>query len=187
MKKALTFLAVAALAATTQAATIKWDSGVITTPDGQANANTRVVTAMLYLIDSTTYSALDLSTEAGQQSALATYLDKTADASATSKKAGTAVPETTLTATGIANSQYAVLIYQYGTGDSAVYKIGKGQDYVNDMGVQSKYASTGLAGQSDWLTKAAPTPDDPDPIPEPTTVALLALGLAAVGLKRKVA
>lgn len=185
MKKILAFLAVAALVATSQAVTVEWASGVITTPDGQANAGALKVSAMLYLIDSTTYTALDLSTEAAQQTALATYLDKTADVTGTSKKNGSANLTTELTETGIANSQYAVLIYQYGTGDSAVYKIGKGQDYVNDLGKQEKYASTGLAGQSDWLTKAASTPDDP--VPEPTTVALLAIGLAAAGLKRKIA
>ena len=185
MKKALTFLTVAVLAATTQAATVTWKSGTITTPDGQANANTRKVTAMLYLIDSSTYSTLDLSTEANQQAALQTYLAKTADATGASNKNGLANVTTTIDDAnkGIANSQYAVLIYQYGTGDSAVYKVGKGTDYLNDMGIAEGTASD-LASQSGWVTKSS---GGQDPIPEPTTVALLALGLAAVGLKRKVA
>lgn len=183
MKKALTFLAVAALAATTQAATVTWKSGTITTPDGKANANTRVVQAMLYLIDSTTYDALDLSTETTQQSALATYLDKTADATGASNKNGLADVKTDITGKGVANSQYAVLIYQYGTGDSAVYKIAKGSLFVNDL--DSQEGSSDFANQSAWVTKVASTPDDP--VPEPTTVALLAIGLATAGLKRKVA
>lgn len=184
MKKALTFLAVAALVATTQAATVTWKSGTIYLPDNSKAAKD-AVQAMLYLIDSATYTALDLSTEAGQQSALATYLDKTADATGASNKNGLANVTTELTKTGIANSQYAVLIYQYGTGDSAVYKIGKGTDFINDLGKAEGTNATDLAGQSAWVTKAASTPDDP--VPEPTTVALLAIGLAAAGLKRKIA
>ncbi|MBP5543523.1 MAG: PEP-CTERM sorting domain-containing protein [Kiritimatiellae bacterium] len=44
--------------------------------------------------------------------------------------------------------------------------------------------STYVANRDNWT---AVTGGGQDPIPEPTTVALLALGLAAVGLKRKVA
>ncbi|MBR3085998.1 MAG: PEP-CTERM sorting domain-containing protein [Kiritimatiellae bacterium] len=52
-----------------------------------------------------------------------------------------------------------------------------GQNQANYLNNTANWASFGPAA----------TPVDPDPIPEPTTAALLALGLAAFGLKRKVA
>ncbi len=176
MKKALTFALLALATIATHAATITWGSGTVTASNGSAaNADSNVVKGYLFLVNEETWNKFDAAKDT------ATYIKadgtaaKTADATASSTKKGAVDLKTTATAAD--GMQYALVFYV--DKDNKV-KSTKGNDYINAQGVQNGTNSGGIANSqyasANWVA-----------VPEPTAVALVAIGLAALGLKRKVA
>lgn len=180
MKKVLTIVAAIMVAAITQAATITWASGTLYVPDStgafstqKANAGTYKVSASVWLLaDEAAYNALDLTT------AYNTYVTGGIAATATGATAKTGIANVS---TETSNSkEYALVIYTYNDGTDTWYIANKGYDTINELGYQDNVATQNLGSSVKNWTKV-------EAVPEPCTIALLALGLAAVGLKRKVA
>ncbi|MBP5543527.1 MAG: PEP-CTERM sorting domain-containing protein [Kiritimatiellae bacterium] len=173
MKKILLIAAVAAVASLAQSATVKWLVN--------GNANTIGQTVYLVLNSDIPSEVKELSDLTGKAFASGTIAKNgrqtNAAGEATSDKF-TAGQTYTYTIFFVDSSTTPNKYLNGGTGSVTAY--GPTDTMVDATASTPTY----VADHSTWTSV---TGGGQDPIPEPTTVALLALGLAAVGLKRKVA
>ena len=174
MKKILLIAAVAAVASLAQSATVKWMVNGTSASDGQ--------TVYLVLTSEIPSEVKELSDITGKAFANGTI------ASMGRGKYGVSGTATSDKFTAGQTYEYTIFFVDSSTtpnkylngGTGSVSAYGETDNPVDATTATSTY----VADRANWT---AVTGGGQDPIPEPTTVALLALGLAAVGLKRKVA
>jgi hypothetical protein len=191
MKKMMTLLAVVLAAGITQAAAISWNSGTMYMPTSAADGtwNTaggsayRVpggaaspVTAYFFILSAEDYAAVNIDTISAQMKA-GTYnldgADNTAKPTAGPRAAnwtnqGNYAPET---------SGYMLAIYTLDATDASF-----GQEWFM---VAIATGTIPQSGADVTVQNMASNIGEWTPVPEPTSMALLALGVAALGLRRK--
>ena len=191
MKKSIAFIAVALVAGVTQAATIKWTANNIKM-DGTA-----VSGGIAYLVMAsgssgpgttgyTAYTAASLATAIKSGSIAGAVAETKTGNSGQINKAGIG----DFGNGGTSNPDNIKVFFVVFDGDSIATStkytiVGADNPFTRTFESSTGEQTTGFGNVS--TGGAGYTMDTWTPVPEPTSIALLAIGLAALGLKRKVA
>ena len=173
MKKMILIAAVAAVAGIAQSAVVQW----------KVNGDANTIGQTVYLVLNS-----DIPSEVKQLSDLTSKAFASGDIAKNGRQTYAAGEVTSDKFTAGQTYEYTIFFVDSSTTPNKYLNGGTGSVTAYSETGQATPATastpTYVANRDNWT---AVTGGGQDPIPEPTTVALLALGLAAVGLKRKVA